>query len=117
MSSWLTTAESCTISPSIAPACVSISAIELRVDSGADQASIAVVDHGPGMRPDVAARITERFYRADPARARHRGGSGLGMSIADAAVVAHGGSIAVDSTMGVGTTVTVTLPRAGRAHS
>ena len=52
---------------------------------------IAVTDHGPGMPPDVAARVTQRFYRADPARARHRGGSGLGMSIADAAVIAHGG--------------------------
>jgi signal transduction histidine kinase len=59
---------------------------------------------------DVAARITQRFYRADPARTRHRGGSGLGMSIADAAVSAHGGEIAVASEVGKGTTVTVTLP-------
>ena len=71
---------------------------------------VAVVDHGPGMPPDVAARVTQRFYRADAARSRHRGGSGLGMSIADAAVAAHGGTIAVDSVLGAGTTVTVTLP-------
>ena len=82
-----------------------------------DRARIAVVDHGPGMPPDVAAKVTQRFYRADPARARHRGGSGLGMSIADAAVAAHGGTIAVDSAEGVGTTVTVTLPLAARARS
>ena len=62
------------------------------------------------MAPDVAARVTQRFYRADPARASDRGGSGLGMSIADAAVSAHGGEIAVDSAVGRGTTVTVTLP-------
>jgi len=91
--------------------------IELRVDATADRACVAVVDHGPGMPPDVAAKVTRRFYRADPARARHRGGSGLGMSIADAAVAAHGGSIGVDSTEGVGTTVTVSLPLAPRAPS
>ncbi|MGI9028882.1 MAG: ATP-binding protein [Ilumatobacteraceae bacterium] len=85
--------------------------IELRVTANGGGAQIAVSDHGPGMSPDVAARVTQRFYRADPARARDRGGSGLGMSIADAAVAAHGGAIAVDSMPGRGTTVTVTLPR------
>jgi two-component system OmpR family sensor kinase len=85
-------------------------AIELRVDALDGTARIAVTDHGPGMPPEVAARVTQRFYRADPARARNRGGSGLGMSIADAAVVAHGGSIGVASVVGEGTTVTVTLP-------
>jgi two-component system, OmpR family, sensor kinase len=84
--------------------------IELRVESVNGSARIAVTDHGPGMSPEVAAKVTQRFYRADPARARHRGGSGLGMSIADAAVVAHGGTIGVDSEIGRGTTVTVTLP-------
>ena len=88
--------------------------IELRVEAADGWARVAVVDHGPGMAPDVAAKVTQRFYRADPARARHRGGSGLGMSIADAAVVAHGGTIAVESALGAGTTVTVTLPRAAR---
>jgi two-component system OmpR family sensor kinase len=64
------------------------------------------------MPPEVAAKVTQRFYRADPSRARNRGGSGLGMSIADAAVSAHGGSIGVASVVGQGTTVTVTLPLA-----
>jgi two-component system OmpR family sensor kinase len=84
--------------------------VELRVTGDGGQAHVSVTDHGPGMEPDVAARITQRFYRADPARPRHRGGSGLGMSIADAAVSAHGGEIAVASEVGKGTTVTVTLP-------
>jgi len=84
--------------------------IELRVDAVNGSARIAVTDHGPGMPPEVAAKVTQRFYRADPARGRHRGGSGLGMSIADAAVSAHGGTIGVDSEVGRGTTVTVTLP-------
>jgi two-component system OmpR family sensor kinase len=86
------------------------SPIELRVVTNRGGAEIAVIDHGPGMSPEVAARVTQRFYRADPARARDRGGSGLGMSIADATVVAHGGSIVVNSAPGEGTTVTVTLP-------
>jgi two-component system, OmpR family, sensor kinase len=86
--------------------------IELRVSGDASVARIEVTDHGAGMPPDVAARVTQRFYRADPARARERGGSGLGMSIADAAVSAHGGEIVVDSEVGRGTTVTVTLPLA-----
>jgi two-component system, OmpR family, sensor kinase len=84
--------------------------IELRVDAVNGSARIAVTDHGPGMPPEVAAKVTQRFYRADPARARSRGGSGLGMSIADAAVTAHGGTIGVTSEVGRGTTVTVTLP-------
>ncbi|MET0910780.1 MAG: HAMP domain-containing sensor histidine kinase, partial [Ilumatobacteraceae bacterium] len=84
----------------------------LRVVASVARARLAVVDHGPGMPADVAARVTQRFYRADPARARHKGGSGLGMSIADAAVAAHGGAITIDSVEGAGTTVTVSLPLA-----
>jgi two-component system OmpR family sensor kinase len=74
------------------------------------EAHITVTDAGPGMTPADAARVTQRFYRADRARARDRGGSGLGMAIADAAITAHGGRIMVTSALGHGTTVTVTLP-------
>ncbi len=84
--------------------------VELGVVAVDGEARITVTDHGAGMSPDVAARVTQRFYRADPARARVRGGSGLGMAIADAAVAAHGGTIHIDSAVGRGTTVTVTLP-------
>lgn len=73
---------------------------------------VAVTDHGPGMDADTAARISERFFRADPSRSRARGGSGLGMSIVDGVVTAHGGELTVESEMGVGTTVTVVLPAA-----
>ena len=55
---------------------------------------VEVADHGPGMAPEVAARAFERFYRADPARSRHRGGSGLGLAIVEATVAAHGGTAA-----------------------
>ena len=73
---------------------------------------VEIADHGPGMPEEVATRITERFYRADPARSRDRGGSGLGLSIADAAVAAHGGTIEVDSDLGRGTVVRVRIPLA-----
>ena len=86
--------------------------IDLTVTASESDAGIIVADHGQGMTPEVAARVTQRFYRADLARSRDRGGSGLGMSIADAAVNAHGGEIVVDSEVGRGTTVTVTLPLA-----
>ncbi len=86
----------------------------VRVRVGADDdgsAFLEVHDDGPGLPPDVAARAFERFYRADPARSRHAGGSGLGLSIVKAIVEAHGGTVGfVDD--GPGTTVRVTLPRA-----
>ena len=63
-----------------------------------------------GMPREVAERATERFYRADPARSRHRGGSGLGLSIVDAAVAAHGGTVTIDSAPDRGTTVRLTFP-------
>ena len=84
--------------------------VELGAVAADGTARITVTDHGAGMSPEVAARVTQRFYRADPARARDRGGSGLGMAIADAAVAAHGGTISIESALGRGTTVTVTLP-------
>lgn len=76
---------------------------------------LAVRDHGPGLPADVAARAFERFYRADPARSRHRGGSGLGLSIVEATVGAHGGSVRLETAPGEGTTVVVELPMAVRA--
>ncbi len=75
-----------------------------------DAAVIEVADDGEGMPADVAARVTERFYRADPARSRARGGSGLGLAIVDAIVGAHGGAVEIDSSPGAGTTVRITLP-------
>jgi len=81
------------------------------VRSGAS-AVIEVDDTGPGMEPEQAARMFERFYRADPARARARGGTGLGLSIVAAVAEAHGGSATAASEPGAGTTVRVTLPLA-----
>ena len=62
---------------------------------------------GPGMPDEEARRVFERFYRADPARARTSGGSGLGLSIVAAIVAAHGGTVSAASAPGEGMTVTV----------
>ena len=86
-------------------------AVELAVAVVDDDVVVEVADDGAGMSPDVASRVTERFYRADPARSRHRGGSGLGLAIVDAAVAAHGGAVAIETAVGEGTTVRLTLPR------
>ena len=75
-----------------------------------DQAVLVVEDQGPGMPVEVAERATERFYRADQARSRHRGGSGLGLSIVDATVTSHGGEVSIDTATGGGTRVRITLP-------
>ncbi|WP_149203811.1 sensor histidine kinase [Actinotalea subterranea] len=79
---------------------------------GVAQVRIEVRDHGPGIPPEHAARVFERFYRIDAARGRDSGGAGLGMAIVAAIVDAHGGSVEVDRTAGGGTTVRVTLPGA-----
>lgn len=84
--------------------------IVVRVTTSDQSVVIEVQDHGAGMPADVAERVTERFYRADPARSRHRGGSGLGLSIVDATMSAHGGTVAIDSEPDRGTTVRLELP-------
>jgi two-component system OmpR family sensor kinase len=73
-------------------------------------ATIQVIDGGPGLPPEQAARVFERFWRADKARSRARGGTGLGMSIVAAIVRAHGGTVRFDSDVERGSTVTVWLP-------
>lgn len=72
---------------------------------------IRVSDDGDGIPTDALPHLFERFFRADAARDRHRGGSGIGLSIAKAFVNAHGGSIEASSPgPGMGSTFTITLP-------
>jgi signal transduction histidine kinase len=73
-------------------------------------AVIAVHDTGIGMDRAEIQRVFERFYRADDARSRASGGAGLGLSIAEQLVHAHGGRITADSAPGEGSTFTVSLP-------
>jgi signal transduction histidine kinase len=72
---------------------------------------IEVEDTGVGIPADALPQLFDRFYRVDSARARASGGSGLGLAIVQAIVQAHHGQIDIQSTLGVGTSVTIHLPR------
>ncbi|MFC0526893.1 sensor histidine kinase [Phytohabitans kaempferiae] len=73
-------------------------------------AVVRVADTGTGIAPAALPYVFDRFWRADSARGRRTGGSGLGLSIARQIVTDHGGTITVASQLGVGTTFTITLP-------
>jgi len=75
-----------------------------------DEALIEVVDRGPGIAADQLPQIFERFYRVDPSRSRHTGGAGLGLSIVKQLVLAHGGRVWAESTLGEGSKFSFTLP-------
>jgi two-component system OmpR family sensor kinase len=71
---------------------------------------IRVVDGGPGLPPEQAAHVFERFWRSDQSRARSSGGSGLGLAIVASIVAAHGGTVRFESSVDAGSVVTVSLP-------
>ena len=88
-------------------------AIAVSVAGSSDGVRIAVSDSGPGLSDEDQRRIFERFYRADSSRVRIDGeGSGLGLSIVDAVMKAHGGSVSVTSELGKGSTFTLFFPHA-----
>ena len=86
------------------------SAVEISAEVEAAGLSIRVKDAGRGIRREHLTRLFERFYRVDKARSRDMGGTGLGLSIVKHIAVAHGGWVAVESTPGLGSTFTITLP-------
>ncbi|MBE7468530.1 MAG: hypothetical protein DPW09_14730 [Anaerolineae bacterium] len=88
------------------------SEVTVTVAPEANQLCCAVTDSGPGIPGEHLPFIFERFYRADPARSRSLGNSGLGLAIARALILAHNGRIAAHSIEGQGTTVTFWLPAA-----
>ncbi len=85
------------------------SRIEVTVRREADEVVLEVADNGPGISKDHAGKVFDRFYRVDPSRSRERGGAGLGLSIAQWAVEAHGGSIGLQSQPGSGSTFQIRL--------
>jgi len=82
--------------------------IVITAEQGINETTISVSDNGPGLSQEDQEKIFERFYRADPARVRSGGeGSGLGLSIVDAVMTAHGGYVSVKSKLGEGSTFTL----------
>jgi two-component system, OmpR family, heavy metal sensor histidine kinase CusS len=82
-----------------------------------DQIELRVSDTGIGIPPEALSRIFDRFYRVDQCRNREHGSSGLGLAIAKWIVEAHNSTIEVASTLGVGTTFTISVPAEPHAVS
>src|SRR5205814_8991521 len=89
-------------------------AAELRWGAGWRRALVEVVDHGVGLAEHQRHLAFRRFFRADPVRARERGGAGLGLPIARGLVLAQAGSISLHTTPGGGLTVRIELPAGER---
>jgi two-component system, OmpR family, phosphate regulon sensor histidine kinase PhoR len=75
--------------------------------------AVAVADKGAGIAREHLPRLTERFYRVDPARSHKLGGTGLGLAIVKHILNRHRGLLDIDSTVGEGSVFTVSLPLAG----
>ena len=86
--------------------------VTVRVAGDPSWVTIAVVDTGVGIPAEDLPRVFERFYRVDRSRARLTGGTGLGLSLVRHIAERSGGSVDITSEVGVGTTVTLVLPRA-----
>ncbi|MFC7680622.1 sensor histidine kinase [Paenibacillus sp. GCM10028914] len=84
--------------------------IDISLSTRAGQAILTVKDNGPGIPADHLPHLFERFYRSDTSRSRKYGGSGLGLSITQSIVEAHGGTIEVDSKPHEGSTFRVAVP-------
>ena len=89
--------------------------VEVRISDDEDRIRVDVRDEGLGIPPSEQPRIFEKFYRLDAEMTRGVGGSGLGLYISREIVEQMGGSLSVHSTLGAGSTFTLTLPRPGSA--
>lgn len=84
--------------------------ITLRTHSGEGKMCFEITDNGGGIDPGEQRRIFERFYQSDQRLARSHDGCGLGLSLVQSIVRAHGGTVTVQSSLGKGSTFTVCLP-------
>ena len=86
--------------------------VTVRVTCDEDVVTTQITDSGPGIAPDELERVFERFYRADNSTTRETGGTGLGLAITKALVERMGGTVTVTSTLGLGTTFSISMRRA-----
>ncbi|NCA18428.1 MAG: ATP-binding protein, partial [Actinobacteria bacterium] len=85
--------------------------ITVTLSEKVDAVQIKVSDLGPGLTPEQQTRVFERFYRVDQSRSRNGAdGSGLGLSIVQAIMDAHQGTVDIESALGQGTSFTLTFP-------
>lgn len=85
--------------------------VDIRIVGGESAVAIEVSDHGVGLSEEQAAHVFDRFWRADSARVRKSGGTGLGLTIAREDALLHGGKLQCAGELGVGATFLLTLPR------
>jgi signal transduction histidine kinase len=83
---------------------------ELHVETNGDKVNITLRDHGEGIEAQHIPHLTEPFYRADPSRRRETGGYGLGLYLCRVIAEAHDGTLTIDSELGKGTNISVSLP-------
>src|SRR5262249_31251011 len=86
--------------------------IRLRAVEEDNHVNVTIEDNGAGIPAEHLPHVRERFYRVDDSRTRGAGGAGLGLSICQSIIDAHGGSMTIESIAGYGTTVRVSLRRA-----
>lgn len=84
--------------------------VAVEVRQGKDQVTVSVSDTGPGIPRAMREQVFEPFFRVDKSRSREMGGAGLGLSMVDAIVRQHGGTVSLADRQGGGSCFTVTLP-------
>ena len=92
-------------------------AVRIELSTQDSTAYLSVSDDGPGLTPEDAERVFERFYRTDESRNSSTGGSGLGLAIVRTLVLAHGGSVDLATSPASGSTFTLTLPLTGGSQA
>ena len=85
--------------------------VAVTVENRPDCVVLSLTDTGIGIPPEHQERIFERFFRVDKSRSKELGGTGLGLSIVKHAARLHGASIALQSVVDGGTTITVSFPK------